>query len=99
MKNGRVFTLSKLTPTRLSLESAFIFGSVQRVSLTGCQLHSGGCLRVQLTLVLGWRWWCVQGGGNLCASDIDPKIQDAELASVENNPDAIKLYDVAVKYV
>ncbi len=25
MKNGRVFTLSKLTPTRLSLESAFIF--------------------------------------------------------------------------
>ncbi len=35
MKNGRVFTLSKLTPTRLSLESAFIFGSVQRVSLTG----------------------------------------------------------------
>lgn len=26
-------------------------------------------------------------------------LQDAELASVENNPDAIKLYDVAVKYV
>lgn len=31
---------------------------------------------------------------------IDPGVeQDAEIASLENTPDAFKLYDVAVKYV
>lgn len=36
---------------------------------------------------------------DLCDFISDHMFQDAEMASLQNSPDAIRLYDVAVKYV
>ena len=46
------------------------------------------------------RPYCTLLHSNTVPGGIDPGVeQDAEIASLNNTPDAFKLYDVAVKYV